>query len=60
MNMPHILRISGVLLILALLIELLTLLWDKPLSFLLFAFVGGVLFVAGVLIYLYSLVSIRE
>jgi uncharacterized membrane protein len=51
------LRISGVLLILGLAIELISLFWAKPLSFILFAFVVGALFVAGILLYLYSLVA---
>jgi hypothetical protein len=51
------LRLSGLLLIFGLGIELASLLWAKPLAFLLFAFVGGVLFLAGIVIYLYSLVS---
>ena len=51
------LRVSGVLLILGLGTELISLLWEKPLAFLLFAFVGGALFLAGIFLYLYSLVS---
>lgn len=60
MNMLRSLRVSGVLLILALATELVSLLWEKPLAFLLFAFVGGGLFLAAVFIYLYSLVSSTE
>jgi hypothetical protein len=51
------LRISGTLLILGLAVEAISLLWGKPLAFLLFACVGGVLMLAGILLYLYSLVS---
>jgi hypothetical protein len=51
------LRVSGILLILGLGIELTSLLWEKPLAFLLFAFVGGALFLSGIFLYLYSLVS---
>ena len=51
------LRVSGVLLILGLGVELISLLWEKPLAFLLFAFIGGALFLAGIFVYLYSLVS---
>ncbi len=54
------LRISGILLALALVVELISLLWGKPLAFLLFAFISGALFLAGILLYLYSLVSARE
>jgi hypothetical protein len=53
------LRISGILLTLALLVELISLLWGKPLAFLLFAFIGGALFLAGIVLYLFSLVSAR-
>jgi hypothetical protein len=51
------LRLPGILLILGLAIELISLVWNKPLAFILFAFVGGVFFLAGILLYLYSLVS---
>jgi hypothetical protein len=51
------LRFSGVLLMLGLLVELISLLWTKPLAFLLFAVVGGSFLVVGALAYLYSLVS---
>jgi hypothetical protein len=51
------LRISGVLLILGLAVELISLLWGKPLSFILFACIGGLLMLAGILLYLYSLVA---
>jgi hypothetical protein len=57
MGMHRSLRFSGALLIAGLAIELISLLWEKPLAFLLFAFIGGTLFLAGVLLYLYSLVS---
>jgi len=50
------LRICGVLLILALLVEATSLIWHAPLAFLLFAFLGGALFIGGILLYLYSLV----
>lgn len=53
------LRLPGILLILGLATELVSLLWAKPLAFILFAFVGGALFLAGILLYLYSLVSAR-
>lgn len=52
-------RVPGLLLIGGLAIELISLLWNKPLAFILFAFVGGVFLMAGILLYLYSLVSVR-
>ena len=51
------LRFSGILLILGLVVELTSLVWERPLAFLLFAFVGGALVALGVVVYLYSLVS---
>lgn len=57
-GIQHSLRISGMLLILGLAVELISLLWEKPLAFLLFAFVGGSLILGGVLTYLFSLVRL--
>jgi hypothetical protein len=54
------LRVPGILLILGLAIEFLSLLWAKPLAFILFAFVGGALFLAGIFLYLYSLIAPRS
>ena len=50
------LRASGILLILGLAVEVVSLLWEKPLAFLLFVGVGGLLTLLGILLYLYSLV----
>jgi hypothetical protein len=55
--MERTLRISGVLLILGLLVEALSLRWNTALSFLSFMIAGGFFFVVGILVYLYSLVS---
>jgi hypothetical protein len=57
MGMHRSLRFAGVLLILAMAVELISLVWEKPLAFILFAFIGGALFLAGIFLYLYSLVS---
>lgn len=51
------LQTAGTLLILGLLVAIISLLWKAPLAFLLFAGVGGLLIVAGVLVYLFSIVS---
>ena len=51
-------RISGSLVLLGLFVEAISLLWSHPTAFLLFAFVGGGLIAFGVMIYLYSLVSL--
>ena len=56
-NLERRLRIAGTLLVLGLLIELGSLLWSHPLAFILFIVVGGLLMAAGILVYLYSLVS---
>jgi hypothetical protein len=49
------LRISGLLLILGIAVEIISLLWEKPLAFLLFVGVGGALTFLGTVLYLYSL-----
>jgi uncharacterized membrane protein HdeD (DUF308 family) len=55
--MGRYLRISGVLLILGLIVEALTLCWNTAASFMSFMIFGGILLVGGVLIYIYSLVG---
>jgi len=52
----RLLQVSSVLIILGLLIEIATLLWFHPLSFVLFAFVGASLIGLGIVVYLASLV----
>jgi hypothetical protein len=51
------LRLSGILLILGLLVEALSLCWNNAVSFMGFVVVGGLLFASGILLFLYSLVS---
>ena len=50
------LQVSSALVILGLLVEIASLLWFHPLSFLLFIFLGIVLIGLGVLVYLLSLI----
>ncbi|MGA9814102.1 MAG: hypothetical protein WBQ64_15050 [Terriglobales bacterium] len=50
------LKVSSGLIILGLLVEIVTLLWFHPLSFVLFAFVSSLLIGLGILVYLASLV----
>jgi|SRR5580658_86770 hypothetical protein len=50
------LKASSGLIILGLLVEILTLLWFHPLSFVLFAFIGVALIGLGIVVYLLSLV----
>lgn len=49
------LRLSGILLILGIATEIVSLVWEQPLAFLLFVGVGGFLTIAGIVFYLYSL-----
>ena len=51
------LQLSGIMLILGLLVEGLCLLGHGPIAFMLFVGLGGVFFAAGILLYLYSLLS---
>jgi hypothetical protein len=53
------LRISGMLLIIALVIEALSLCWNTAIAFMSFAVVGGMFFASGILLFLYSLVPSR-
>jgi hypothetical protein len=52
------LRLSGLLLIAGLLVELVTLSWSHPTAFLFFMLLGGSLMAAGIVIYLFSLASL--
>jgi hypothetical protein len=51
------LQISGALIILGLLVEALCLAWRGPLAFLVFLGLGGLLLFAGIVLFLFSLVS---
>lgn len=51
------LRLAGLLLIVGLLIEAVCLLWARPLAFIVLVAVGGLLCAAGIVVYLYALVS---
>jgi hypothetical protein len=51
------LRISGVLVILGLVVEALSLCWNTAFSFMSFVVIGGLFFASGILLFLYSLVS---
>jgi hypothetical protein len=54
------LRASSVLIILGLLVEIASLLWFHPLSFVLFAFAGASLIGLGIVVYLASLVFVAS
>ena len=51
------LQLSGILLILGLLVEAGCLFWTRPIAFVLFLGLGGLLFFLGIVVYLYSLIS---
>ncbi len=50
-------RLAGILLIVGLLVELVTLRWSHPTAFLFFLLLGGALMAAGIAVYLLALVS---
>ena len=50
-------RWAGILIVLGLLLQMLTLLWTHPLAFMCFLMIGCPLVAAGMLLFLYSLVS---
>ena len=54
----RLLQVSSALVILGLLLEIVSLLWFHPLSFVLFAFVAAALVGLGILVYLVSLVFV--
>jgi hypothetical protein len=54
------LRVSGILLILGLVVEALSLCWNNAVSFMSFVVIGGLLFASGILLFLYSLVSTKN
>jgi len=54
----RLLRISSGLVIVGLLLEIVSLLWFHPLSFVLFAFLAAALIGLGILVYLVSLVFV--
>jgi hypothetical protein len=51
------LRLSGILIIAGLVIELVTLKWSHPTAFLIFLIAGGLLLFVGILMYLLTLVA---
>ncbi|MGD0429437.1 MAG: hypothetical protein ABSC10_22245 [Candidatus Acidiferrales bacterium] len=60
MGISRLLKISSVLIIMGLLLELVSLLWLHPLSFVLFAFVAASLIGLGVVVYLISVVFVAS
>jgi hypothetical protein len=58
LGIRRLLQVSSALVIVGLLLEIVSLLWFHPLSFVLFVFVGATLVGLGILIYLVSLVFV--
>jgi hypothetical protein len=56
-SMEQRIRAAGIILIIGLVIEALCLLWGRPISFVIFVAVGGLFLFAGVVVFLFSLVS---
>jgi hypothetical protein len=56
----RLLQVSSALVIAGLLLEIVSLLWFHPLSFVLFAFLAASLIALGILVYLVSLVFVVE
>lgn len=54
------LRLSGILILIGLFVELITLRWSHPTAFLFFAGLGGSLMALGVLLYLLTLASAQD
>ena len=60
MGLQKRLRWSGITLIIGLVVEAICLLWARPIAFIVLVCVGGLLCAAGIIMYLYSLVSAGE
>ena len=58
MGVQRVLQVSSGLIILGLLVEIATLLWFHPISFVLFAFVAATLTGLGILVFLVSLLFV--
>jgi len=54
------LRFSGALIILGLMVQALSLLWNHPLSFIAFVILGGLLQVIGIALYLLTVVNTAD
>jgi len=52
------LRLSGIFIVLGLVVQALSLLWNHPLSFIAFITVGGFLLAVGIVLYLLTLVNV--
>ncbi len=53
-------QVAGIFIVLGLVIEALCLIWSTPIAFVIFVAIGGLLMFLGIVLYLYSLVSILK
>ena len=53
------LRLSGIFIVLGLVVQALSLLWNHPLSFIAFVTIGGLLLAIGIVLYLLTLVNMQ-
>jgi hypothetical protein len=51
------LRLAGIFIILGLIVQVLSLLWNHPLSFIAFITLGGLLLAIGIIVYLLTVVN---
>jgi len=56
-KMERRLQVSGILLLLGIVVEMLCIVWTRPIAFIVFVAVGGLFLALGVLAYLMALVS---
>jgi hypothetical protein len=59
-KMERRLEVSGTLILMGLLVEAICLLWPRPIAFVVFVLLGGLLVGVGVLLFLYSLVTLEQ
>jgi hypothetical protein len=59
-KMERRLEVSGTLILMGLLVEAICLLWSRPIAFVVFVLLGGLLVGVGVLLFLYSLVTLEQ
>ncbi len=60
MTLANRLRISAALVLLGLVVELVSLTWRHPISFIVFVAVGGLAMAAGILFFFYSIVTVPK
>ena len=56
-SMERRLQISGILLLLGIMVEMLCIVWTRPVAFIVFVVIGGLFLALGILVYLMALIS---